>query len=137
MTPRPLDELRVLVVEDDMLNATLMLAMLKILGITRTRICTSGAEIPKALTEMDQFDVILLDLQLPGESGFEIIGKLRKIAKYESVPIVAVSAQVMPDVVDRAEQVGFDGFLGKPLNFDRFPTQLQRIIQGKRVWEPR
>ncbi len=133
----PLHQLHVLVIEDEVLNATLVVAMLKIQGIMKTHICTSGREIAEVIADMERVDLVLLDLQLPGESGFDLIARLRNFPKCFHTPIIAVSAQVMPDAVLRAEQAGFDGFLGKPLNFDRFPTNIKRITSGEKVWEPR
>jgi two-component system cell cycle response regulator DivK len=48
-----------------------------------------------------------------------------------------MTAQVMPDDVARAEAAGFDGFLAKPLHFDRFPSNIRRLLNGERVWEVR
>jgi two-component system cell cycle response regulator DivK len=127
----------VLVVEDDQRNAALVTVMLNIAGLTNIQICNSGREIGDVAAQMSTIDLVLLDLQLPGEDGYQILCRLRTDIRFAKTIIVAVTAQVMPDDIAHAESAGFDGFLGKPLNFDRFPTQIERMLNGERVWEPR
>ena len=131
------DVKNILVVEDDPRNAVLIKVMLNIVGEMNPMICHSGAEAVIALEGLSHVDLVLLDLQMPGEDGYWMIKRFRGHALLRTTPIIAVSAQVMPDEVARAESSGFDGFLGKPLNFDRFPSQIQRLLAGERVWEPR
>ena len=50
--------------------------------------------------------------------------------------IVAVTADVSMDNMEHAREAGFDGFIGKPLNPDRFPNQVRGILRGEAIWEP-
>lgn len=127
----------VLVVEDDQRNAALITAMLKIAGVPNSWVCRDGSEIMNTAARMATIDLVLLDLRLPQEDGFQILARLRREPGFYGVPIIATTAQVMPEDLDHAESAGFDGFLGKPLNFDRFPDQIRRIFSGERVWEVR
>ncbi len=127
----------VLIVEDDARNAQLITVMLKIAGVSNTWLCETGKEIETVAAKMPSIDLVLLDLQLPGEDGYQIFERLHEQPLFQRTTIVAVTAQVMPDDVARAEKVGFTGFLGKPLNFDHFPGQISRLLSGERVWEPR
>lgn len=136
MTPVDLREAHILIIEDEPLNARLVVAMLGITGIKHYHICRSGAEMPDTISAMPRIDLVLLDLQLPGADGFELIGEMRQQDVFTGVPIVAVTARVMLDSVARAKALGFDGFIGKPLHFDRFPGQIRRILAGEPVWEP-
>jgi len=49
--------------------------------------------------------------------------------------VVAVTAYASEDQLNRARAAGFDGFVGKPLDPDRFPDQVRRMLQGEAVWE--
>ena len=49
--------------------------------------------------------------------------------------MVAVTAYASDEQMDRARTAGFDGFLGKPLDPDRFPLQIRRVLAGEEVWE--
>jgi two-component system cell cycle response regulator DivK len=132
-----LSQKHVLIVEDEPRNAMLAVAMLSIIGVTQVRTCRSGVEILPTAAQMARIDLVLLDLQLPGEDGYQILARLRQESAFKETPIIAVTAQMMPDDVARAEAVGFNGFLGKPLHFDRFPDQIRRLFSGQRVWDPR
>ena len=49
--------------------------------------------------------------------------------------MVAVTAEASQEQLTRAREAGFDGFLGKPLDPDRFPEQIRRLLRGEQVWE--
>ncbi len=127
----------VVVVEDDPLNVILIRKLLQIAGVKEAIICESGQELRDHLTHLHHIDLILLDLRMPDEDGYAILKQLRALPTLSQTKIVAATANVMPDDIRRAEEAGFDGFVGKPFDFDRFPSQIERLLQGERVWEPR
>lgn len=134
---REINDSIVLVVEDDELNATLMKKMLEIAGVKYVVVSTTGDEARAQIRALPHVDVVLLDLRMPGEDGFEILPSLRALLGEKETRVVAATANVMPEDVAQAEAAGFDGFLGKPFNLDRFKGQISRILSGERVWEPR
>ena len=79
------------------------------------------------------FDVVFLDIESPTGNGYTLIEHLREMDVLNEVPIVAYSVHVSE--IEVARRAGFDGFLGKPLDADRFSDQLQRILAGESVWE--
>ncbi len=134
---RTIEEAVVIVVEDDPLNAILIRKLLQIAGVEQLVICESGHELRQALKELPRVDLILLDLRMPDEDGYMVLQSLREMPELAETKVVAATANVMPDDILRAEEAGFDGFMGKPFDFDRFRTQINRILRGERVWEPR
>jgi len=80
-------------------------------------------------------DLILLDIRLPYEDGFSALRKIKAFHRLKDTPVVAITAEVGPEQIKRAQEAGFDGFLGKPLDPDRFPEQIRHILAGERVWE--
>lgn len=62
-----------------------------------------------------QFDVILLDLQMPGLDGFQTVERLRQMPAYLKTPVVAVTANCSDDYRDRCRESGMQGFLAKPV----------------------
>ncbi|MGB8214728.1 MAG: response regulator [Anaerolineales bacterium] len=124
----------VLVVEDNVSNFVLIARMLGYLGI-HCEWKTSGYEVVEYADTLPRLDLILMDIRLPYEDGYGALKKIRASERLKQVPIVAVTAEASLEQMDKAKASGFDGFLGKPLDPDRFPDQIRHIINGKPVWE--
>src|SRR5512135_2278956 len=114
----------VLVVEDNVSNFVLIARMLGYLGI-HCEWKTSGYEVLEYADTLPRLDLILMDIRLPYEDGYGAQQKLRAAERFKAVPIVAVTAEASLDQMKRARDAGFDGFLGKPLDPDRFPDQIR------------
>ena len=124
----------VLVVEDNVSNFVLMARMLGFLGI-HCEWKTSGYEVVEYADTLPQLDMVLMDIRLPYEDGYSALRKLRQSSRLKSVPVIAVTAEGTQDELNKARLAGFNGFIGKPLDPDRFPDQIQRILADKPVWE--
>ncbi|MBI2758370.1 MAG: response regulator [Chloroflexi bacterium] len=124
----------VLVVEDNVSNFVLIARMLGYLGI-HCEWKTSGYEVVEYADTLPRLDLILMDIRLPYEDGYGAQKKIRAAERFRAVPIVAVTAEASPEQMNKAKDAGFDGFLGKPLDPDRFPDQIRRILSGDQVWE--
>jgi len=124
----------VLVVEDNVSNFVLIARMLGYLGI-HCEWKTSGYEVVEYADTLPRLDLILMDIRLPYEDGYGALKKIRASDHLKSIPIVAVTAEASNEQITKARSAGFDGFLGKPLDPDRFPEQIRRILGGDPVWE--
>jgi two-component system cell cycle response regulator DivK len=124
----------VLVVEDNVSNFVLIARMLGYLGI-HCEWKTSGYEVVEFADTLPRLDLILMDIRLPYEDGYGALRKIRAADHLKSIPIVAVTAEASDEQLKKARGAGFDGFLGKPLDPDRFPEQIRRILSGDPVWE--
>ena len=124
----------VLVVEDNVSNFVLIARMLGYLGI-HCEWKTSGYEVVESADTLPRLDLILMDIRLPYEDGYGALKKIRSADHLKTIPIVAVTAEASEDQMRKARESGFDGFLGKPLDPDRFPDQIRRILGGDKVWE--
>ena len=124
----------VLVVEDNVSNFVLIARMLGYLGI-HCEWKTSGYEVVEYADTLPRLDLILMDIRLPYEDGYGALKKIRASEHLKSIPIVAVTAEASDEQITKARSAGFDGFLGKPLDPDRFPEQIRRILGGDPVWE--
>lgn len=124
----------VLVVEDNVSNFVLIARLLGFLGI-HCEWKTSGYEVVEYADTLPQIDLILMDIRLPYEDGYAALRKIRSSPRLNKTPIIAVTAEASQEQISKARQAGFDGFLGKPLDPDRFPEQIQRILAGEPVWE--
>jgi two-component system, cell cycle response regulator DivK len=124
----------VLVVEDNVANFVLIARMLGYLGI-HCEWKTSGYEVVEYADTLPRLDLVLMDIRLPYEDGYGALKKIRASEKLKSIPIIAVTAEASSDQMSKARTSGFDGFLGKPLDPDKFPDQIRRILNGEPVWE--
>ena len=124
----------VLVVEDNVSNFVLIARMLGYLGI-HCEWKTSGYEVVEYADTLPRLDLILMDIRLPYEDGYGALKKIRASDHLRAIPIVAVTAEANEDQIKKTRTAGVDGFLGKPLDPDRFPEQIRRILGGDPVWE--
>ena|SRR3712207_1004674 len=130
----------VVVVEDNADNLFIVSDMLREdVGVKYCNGRASGRQFFKLLESNLHLnvDLILLDIQIPGEDGYEVLRQIRAMPRLRHITVVALTANVMPQDVQRARESGFDGFIGKPIDGSRFPQQILRILAGEAVWEPR
>ena len=126
----------VLIVEDNVRNYALLARLLSFMGVKQTEWRRSGWHVPEfAHDAMSQVDLILLDIHLPDEDGYEVLDRLREDDHFRETKIVAVTADITSVNLSRAQSAGFDGFLAKPIDVDRFPDQICRILEGEPVWD--
>jgi len=115
--------LRILVVEDNEINQEIILAMIDQLG-HRTVVVENGVEAIAAAADND-FDLILMDLQMPKMGGMEAVERIRRVGGQRSeVPIVAVTALAMPNVRSEILAAGMQDLVTKPID----PTALAAAI---------
>jgi two-component system, cell cycle response regulator DivK len=126
----------ILIVEDNLNNFILMTRLLAFLGVKKCEWKASGWKVLEFAETLGKIDLILMDISLPDADGYASLTSLRSNAQYSKVPIVAVTADASPANLTRAREAGFNGFIGKPLDPDRFPDQVRRVLQGEEVWEP-
>jgi two-component system, cell cycle response regulator DivK len=124
----------VLVVEDNVSNFVLIARMLGYMGI-HCEWKTSGYEVVEYADTLPRVDLVLMDIRLPYEDGYGALSKVRSSENLRDTLVIAVTAEANLEQIQRARKAGFDGFLGKPLDPDRFPDQIRRILAGEQVWE--
>ena len=127
-------DITVLIVEDNVSNFVLVARMLGFLGI-HCEWKTSGYEVVEYADTLPRLDLILLDIRLPYEDGYGALKKIHQSERLKNIPAIAVTAEAGVDQMNRARAAGFSGYLGKPLDPDKFPDQIRRILNGEEVWE--
>ncbi len=124
----------ILVVEDNVSNFVLIARMLGYMGI-HCEWKTSGYEVVEYADTLPRLDLILMDIRLPYEDGYGALSKIRSSPNLKETLVIAVTAEASVAQINKAKEAGFDGFIGKPLDPDRFPEQIRRILSGEQVWE--
>jgi two-component system cell cycle response regulator DivK len=125
----------VLVVEDNVPNFVLVARLLAFMGIQKCEWKTTGWGVVEFAKTMPKVDLILMDLGLPHEDGYEALQQIRADDDLKETLVVVVTAQGSTTEMKKAREAGFDGFITKPLDVDNFPEQIRRILHGEAVWE--
>lgn len=128
-------EAHIVVVEDQVANFVLIARMLAFMGVQHCEWKTSGWHVIQFVRTLPRVDLILMDIRLPYEDGYQVLEELRASPRLTDTPICAVTAEASLEEMRHAQRVGFNGFLGKPLDPDRFPSQVRRLLAGEAVWE--
>ena len=117
----------ILIVEDNPKNLKLVRDILQVTGY-QTVEAETGEEGVRLARER-QPALILMDIQLPGMSGIEALGRLRADATTRTVPVIAVTASVMAQDRERVMAAGFDGFQGKPISVRELLATVRGILE--------
>jgi len=125
---RPRD-LQVLVVEDSVVNQKLAVAMLHKLG-HHAVIANHGKEALVAI-ETHDFDLVLMDIQMPEMDGFEAVRRLRKAEVDGHLPVVALTANAMRGDRDACLEAGMDAYLSKPIRLQRLADVIHRVCHAE------
>jgi len=125
---------KIFIVEDDPLN----------LAVIRTILTKHGASVSFDAWGSGMFDqlkliqpvhLILLDLALPrGVSGFDIYDQLRTKPEFADIKVVLVTAADPSTEMNKAREKGLNGFISKPIDYNRFAQSIAAVLDGKQVW---
>ncbi len=121
---------KILYIEDNPENRMLARAVLEAEGYQVVDAEDGLAGIEAAIRE--QPALILLDVNLPGVDGYEVVGILKSFPNLASTPVIAVTAYAMEGDRQRTLVAGCDGYIQKPIDVDAFPRQVAEFLQGKR-----
>jgi two-component system cell cycle response regulator DivK len=117
---------RVLIIEDDPVNRELVLALLEVEGCAG--LVAESADEGLALARHKQPDLILMDVGLPGMSGYEATRHLKEDPLTARIPVVVLTAYAMIGEEAAAREAGCDAYLAKPLDSELFRTLLRRFL---------
>ena len=130
----PLAGLRMLLAEDNDVNARITTSLLKLRGIdvVRARIGEEALELYED-SEPGGFDAVLMDIKMPGMDGWEAARRIRASARPDAqrIALVALSANAFAEDARRSRAVGMDGHIGKPVDFDELEALFGRIRSGR------
>jgi len=114
----------VLYIEDDPVNALVMEGFVGLVDNVSLQVATTCAQGLDAAR--GQPDLIFLDMHLPDGSGFTVIKDLKADPRTRQIPVIAVSADAMPEQIDAAMRAGFEGYITKPVDYRTLTETLTR-----------
>lgn len=128
---QPVQGLKVLVAEDNTTNQMVIGGMLKRLQLDY-QIVGDGQLAIEAL-EATEYDLVLMDIQMPVMDGYSAVTHLREDSRWQNLPIIALTANVMRTDIDQAYACGFTDYLAKPISLKRLEECLHRFNGIKRA----
>ena len=126
------DAARILVVEDNADTSALLRDLLEAEGYDVASVATGEAAF-EALAVTPDIDLVVLDLMLPGMSGWEVARRLRQDPATASVPIIAVSALSRPQERESALHAGCDAYVAKPFTPDEIGRLMTATLESQGV----
>src|SRR6266853_6080100 len=117
---------RILVVDDKPANILLIEGMLRIAGYTAVQSTTDPAAVCE-LHRQNRYGLILLDLQMPGMDGFQVMECLKEIEQEGYLPVLVLTAQ--PDHKLRALEAGAKDFLSKPFDLAELRARVHNVLE--------
>lgn len=128
-SPAEFKTLNILVVEDNAANRKLIVLVLNAMGHKAHIVC-DGVEAVAAVAR-GRFDLVLMDLAMPGLDGFEATRQIRKLGvPWANLPIAALTASCTPGVQEAVADAGMDAFLQKPLELPRLAEAIAMLTQS-------
>ena len=144
-----LSGVRILLVEDNPLNQQVASEILQNVD-AEVVVANNGVEALQLIAEDGQFALVLMDLQMPEMDGFEATERIRALPQHKTLPIIAMTANAMSRDRERANAVGIDDFLFKPIDVDLFyrligqymkreieMTSIQPVTEQQSSWPTR
>ena len=120
----------ILIVEDNEKNLKLVRDVLQHKGYETVEAMTGLEGVRLALERKP--DIILMDIQLPDIDGITALGRIRADPATDRIPVIAVSASVMPDEQQRIVASGFDAYITKPINIRSFLETVEKFARKLR-----
>jgi CheY-like chemotaxis protein len=116
----------ILVVEDNELNAKLVRDFLGAMGyrVIESTMAETGLQMAREQGP----DLILMDIRLPGMDGVSALRELKRDPATQQIPVMAVTASVMPSERDECLTAGFDGYHAKPINVKGLLEEMRALL---------
>lgn len=126
--------MQVLIAEDDRVLSLLLQKRLKMRGVNT--LVAYDAMQAIMLASRNQLDAILLDINMPGGTGLEVLKRVKASNRTNSIPVITFSADKDPGLPDRLKELGAEEFLHKPFEFENLYDALRHAVDGFEAPEP-
>ncbi|WP_119070952.1 response regulator [Aggregatilinea lenta] len=118
----------VLIVDDEPSNIGVLELVLDFHNV-KTRLATSGQECLQMLAA-ERPSFLLVDIQMPGMTGYELLENIRDNEQWQDIPVIAVTAHAMSGDEEQIIRAGFKGYIPKPVNVTSLIDDLRHILQS-------
>ena len=118
---------KILIVDDDPRNIFALKLTLKARGF-QLESSTSAQEAIEMMKSHNDFSVVLMDMMMPEMDGYEAIRIIRNTEGIQDVPVIAVTAQAMPEDRQKCLDAGAQDYVSKPINVDVLLSSIEKIL---------
>jgi CheY-like chemotaxis protein len=118
----------ILIIDDDNRNIFALKAVLKAKGFD----CLSAISAQEGFSVMEKHEnvaIVLMDMMMPDMDGYQAIAAMKKSAKMQNIPVLAVTAQAMVGDKERCLSAGASGYVSKPINVDELLMQIENFTK--------
>jgi CheY-like chemotaxis protein len=119
----------IFIVEDQPDSLKLLTTLLTLKGHQVVGLSNGDRLAEMVRTHQPAPSLVLLDIQLPGRDGYEVLEELKALPE-RSWKVVALTAHALPEERARAAAAGFDGYITKPIDVRTFPAEVARYLGG-------
>lgn len=120
-------EKHILFVDDDEEFVKIMKKLLNFYGYKVEEALTGNVALEKL--KKGKFDLVLVDIMMPGMDGFELMEKMRKIPGSEKLPIIVITAREDFDTMMKSKQAGAVDFIAKPFEPEELKEKIEKVIR--------
>lgn len=78
-----------------------------------------------------QVDLIIMDIKMPKMNGYEATKRIRRLKKYKSIPIIALTSYAMMEDKEKAMKAGCTGYMSKPITPEIFTEEIKKFLRAK------
>ena len=118
--------MKILVADDDRVHVHLVSSRLRAKGFD-IMIAFDAMQAWMAATR-SPIDAIVLDIQMPGGTGLEVLRKLKSSTRTCSLPVIVVSGSIDPQAIEEVKALGADAYLPKPVEIDQLVSVLRQVL---------
>ena len=123
--------MKILVIDDSLLYLSMVNKYLnEIPKVSEVILCSNPNEV-MGIVEMKNIDIIIMDVIMPGISGFELLESLRSEKRYDDIPIIMFTSLNDTENFKKCYELGASDFISKPINVTEFHARLKVAIQSK------
>ena len=119
----------VLVVDDDMRNTFALSKVLRAKGVN-VLMAQDGLKALSQLEEKPEIELVLMDIMMPGMDGYTAIREIRKQARFQALPIIALTAKAMVGDQEKCLEAGANDYLSKPVDIDDLTTAMRQCLSS-------
>jgi len=122
----------ILLAEDVEINREIVIALLEDFRMEITEAEDGKQAFDKFAADPDKFDIIFMDIHMPGMDGYESTKLIREFdhPRAKTIPIIAMTANVFKEDIARCLAAGMNAHIGKPLNFNEVTTSLKKYLRN-------